>query len=98
MVLAYKLMADFYRRKGFAVKARAYEMKADNYLTNLCKLIISSPSPAGLGEGCLPYATQNSVDTGHGWATPGGSNTGSVAGTAYTLFAYYGYNPLELPH
>jgi len=27
--------------------------------------------------------------------TPQGKSTGSVAGTAYTLFAYYGFNPLE---
>ena len=97
MILAYKLMAKFYYDKDMLIKARFYEMKADDYLSQLCKMIISSPSPAGLGEGCLPYATQDSVDTGHGWSTPRGKRTGSVAATAYTLFAYYGHNPLEIP-
>ena len=59
-------------------------------------MLISSSSASGQGEGCLPYATQDNVDTGHGWMTPQGSHTGSVSGTAYTLFAYYGFNPLEL--
>jgi hypothetical protein len=59
-------------------------------------MIISSPSPSGQGRGCLPYASSDFVDTGHGWMTPKGSSTGSVSGTAYTLFAYYGWNPLQL--
>jgi hypothetical protein len=71
-------------------------LKADTYLAELSNMIISSPSPSGQGESCLPYATQDYVDTGHGWMTPKGSSTGSVAGTAYALFAYYNYNPLEL--
>jgi hypothetical protein len=66
------------------------------YLSELGNMIISSPSASGQGQGCLPYATQDQVDTGHGWLTPKGSHTGSVSGTAYTLFAYYGFNPLEL--
>lgn len=98
MVLAYKLMAKFYSKKELPVKARYYELKADGFLTHLCKFIISSPSPVGLGEGCLPYASQDFVDTGHGWSTPKGKSTGSVAATAYALFAYYGRNPLELPN
>lgn len=97
MILAYKLMARYYNKKDMLVKAHHYEMKADKYLSQLCRLIISSPSPVGLGEGCLPYASQDFVDTGHGWTTPKGKCTGSVAATAYTLFAYYGRNPLELP-
>ena len=97
MVLAYKLMARFYYKKDMSVKARFYELKADEYLAQLLRLTISSPSPSGLGEGCLPYATQDFVDTGHGWTTPKGKSTGSVAATVYTLFAYYGHNPLELP-
>jgi len=59
-------------------------------------MIISSPSPSGQGESCLPYATGDFVDTGHGWFTPKGNSTGSLAGTAYTFFAYSNYNPLEL--
>ena len=96
MVLAYKIMAEFYHKKDMLAKARHYEQKADDYFMQICKLIISSPSPSGQGEGCLPYATQECVDTGHGWRTPKGGCTGSVAGTAYTIFAYYGYNPLQL--
>jgi hypothetical protein len=56
---------------------------------------MSSPSPSGQGENCLPYASQDFVDTGHGWYTPKGKDTGSVSGTTYTIFAYYNYNPLE---
>ncbi|MDP2043912.1 MAG: hypothetical protein Q8K15_01935, partial [Candidatus Omnitrophota bacterium] len=85
-----------YFKKGDLLKARDYEKKAAMYLGELGKMIISSSSPSGQGEGCLPYATQDYVDTGHGWMTPKGSSTGSVSGTAYTLFAYYGFNPLEL--
>jgi hypothetical protein len=96
MALAFKIMADFYHKKGMITKGRAYEMKADEYLAELGNMIISSPSPSGQGQSCLPYATQDFVDTGHGWMTPKGQSTGSVAGTTYALFAYYNYNPLEL--
>lgn len=96
MVMAFKMMADFYYKKGMTAKARSYALKAEEYLNELGNMLISSPSPSGQGEGCLPYATQDYVDTGHGWMTPKGKSTGSVAGTAYTLFAYYNYNPLEI--
>lgn len=96
MVMAYKIMADFYYKKGMTAKASTYALKADEYLSGLANMIISSPSPSGQGESCLAYATQDFVDTGHGWFTPKGKSTGSVAGTAYTLFAYYNYNPLGL--
>jgi hypothetical protein len=96
MIIAYKIMADFYEKKGILAKARIYALKADEYLSNLSNMIISSPSPSGQGESCIPYATEDSVDTGHGWITPKGKSTGSVAATAYTLFAYYNYNPLKL--
>lgn len=96
MVLAYKIMSEFYYKKEMIAKARAYAFKADDYLSSLSNMIISSPSASGQGESCLPYATQDFVDTGHGWMTPKGANTGSVSGTAYTIFAYYGFNPLEL--
>jgi hypothetical protein len=96
MIMAFKIMADFYSKKGLASRAGDYAAKADEYLSELSNMIISSPSPSGQGESCLAYATQEYVDTGHGWLTPKGKSTGSVAGTAYTLFAYYGYNPLEL--
>jgi hypothetical protein len=95
MILSYKIMAKFYLNKQLPLKAKFYEEKAEDYLNNLFKLIISSPSPIGLGESCLPYATEDFVDTGHGWSTPKGKSTGSVSSTVYALFAYYGFNPLE---
>lgn len=48
-------------------------------------MVISSPSPSGQGQGCLPYASSDFVDTGHGWMTPKGKNTGSVSATIYTI-------------
>jgi len=96
MVVSMKIMAKYYYDKEMPAKAHAYEVKADAYLAELANMIVSSPSPSGQGESCLPYATQDNVDTGHGWFTPKGSRTGSVAGTVYTIFAYYGYNPLQL--
>lgn len=96
MVLSFRIMADFYYKKNMAARARSYDLKADEYLAELGNMVISSPSPSGQGASCLPYATQDNVDTGHGWFTPKGARTGSVAGTVYTLFAYYRYNPLEL--
>ena len=96
MVLAFKIMANYYTRKNMADKANYYAGKAEDYLTELSKMLIASSSPSGQGGLCLPYATEDYVDTGHGWVTPKGVQTGSVSGTAYTIFAYYGYNPLEL--
>lgn len=96
MALSFKIMAEYYYKKGMAEKARSYEFKADEYLTSLGNMVISSASPSGQGESCLPYATEDFVDTGHGWMTPKGKSTGSVSGTAYTIFAYYKFNPLEL--
>lgn len=89
-------MEDFYSKSPNLTKAVIYGKKAQMYLSELGNMIISSSSPSGQGQGCLPYATQEHVDTGHGWMTPKGSHTGSVSGTAYTLFAYYGFNPLEI--
>jgi len=96
MVLAFKIMGDFYYNKNMIAKARSYKSKAEEYLVELGKMIISSLSASGQGESCLPYATQDFVDTGHGWMAPKGKSTGSLAGTTYTIFAYYNYNPLEL--
>lgn len=96
MTLSFKIMADYYNKKNMPAKAKVYETKANEYLEQLWNMIISSPSPSGQGEGCLPYATADSVDTGHGWFTPKGKYTGSVSGTSYTLFAYNNFNPLQL--
>ena len=96
MIMAFKIMSEYYHKKGLDNKAESYEEKAEDYMSELCKMIISSPSPSGQGAGCLPYASVDFVDTGHGWMTPKGKATGSVSGTTYALFAYYNYNPLEL--
>ena len=96
MILSFKIMARYYREKDERETAQIYQNKARDYLWQLSRMIISSPSPSGQGRGCLPYASADFVDTGHGWMTPKGSSTGSVSGTAYTLFAYYGWNPLQL--
>jgi hypothetical protein len=94
MIISLRMMAEYYHKKNMPSKAVSYEQRADEYLSDLCNLIISSPSPTGQGEGCLPYASVDFVDTGHGWKTPKGKSTGSVSGTAYTIFAYYNMNPL----
>jgi hypothetical protein len=94
--MAFRIMAGYYERLGSKVKALKYARLAKEYLDELGKMIISSPSPSGQGAGCLPYATQDDADTGHGWRTPKGKSTGSIAGTAYAILAYYDYNPLAL--
>lgn len=96
MVVTLKIMADYHREMNDFVKANYYKRKSDFYLSELEKMIITSPSKIGQGEGCLPYATQDKVNTGHGWKVARGSRTGSTAGTAYTIFAKYNYNPLML--
>jgi len=95
MITAFNIMENFYLHLGDKEKARGYAKKAKFYLNELDKMVISSPSLSGQGAGCLPYASQPSADTGHGWRTPLGIHTGSVAGTAYTIFAKKDYNPLN---
>ena len=97
MVVSYQVLARHYKEAGDLKKSDRYSEKANFYLNELQKLMIASPSRTGQGRGCLPYASADNVDTGHGWRTPNGSRTGSVAGTAYGLFAGKGYNPFELP-
>lgn len=96
MIVTMRIMADYHRRGNNFQKAGYYTKKADFYLSELQKMLITSPSKIGQGEGCLPYATQDDVDTGHGWRVANGSRTGSTAGTAYTIFAKRNYNPLML--
>jgi len=96
MVLTYRIMSDFYKKLGVLETAQKYSDKARMFLSELDKLIICSPSAVGQGEGCLPYASQEYVDTGHGWMTPKGKQTGSLSSTAYAFFAYIGFNPLSL--
>ncbi|MCF7888348.1 MAG: PilZ domain-containing protein [Candidatus Omnitrophica bacterium] len=94
MILAYEVMADYFKQKN-PKKYREYLEKAYYYSNQLQKMIITSPSRAGRVEPCLPYASSPYVDTGHGWRTPRGKRTGSLASTAYFLIAYDGYNPLR---
>ncbi len=94
MVLAFEIMAEYYRETD-EVKYRDYMNRASFYLGELKKMIINSPSPVGKADPTLPYASAANVDTGHGWRTPYGNNTGSLAATAYFLIAYKGFNPLQ---
>jgi hypothetical protein len=96
MILSFNIMVEYYLGLGQLDKAKYYQSQALKYLTELNKMIISSLSPLGQGNWCLPYASEENVDTGHGWRTPYGSKTGSVAATAYTIFAISKFNPLQL--
>ena len=96
MIVSFKIMADYYKKNGDFNKSSYYNKKADFYLSEIEKMVISSPSKVGQGQGCLPYATQEDADTGHGWRVAHGTRTGSTAGTAYAIFAKYNYNPLVL--
>ena len=95
MAVTYQVMANYYRSAGDTAKAAEYLQKSNFTLSELQKMLITSPSRTGQGRGCLPYASADNVDTGHGWRTPKGARTGSVAGTAYGIFAWKGYNPFE---
>ena len=96
MALSYKLLSRYYGFSGNREKEKLYQDKAQENLEELTKMLIASASRTGQGQGCLPYASSDFVDTGHGWMTPKGKNTGSLSATIYALFAYYGFNPLEL--
>jgi hypothetical protein len=94
MILAFEVMADYYRDKDVD-KHNEYLEKSHFYFQELQKMLITSPSRVGREEPCLPYASLPCVDTGHGWRTPKGRKTGSLSSTAYFLIAYMGYNPLK---
>ena len=96
MVVSYQILSRYFSQKGRLNQSHYYAEKARSYLGELNKLIIASPSVKGQGEGCLPYATLENVDTGHGWSTPSGAKTCSVAGTAYMIMAIKQFNPLVL--
>jgi len=96
MVLSFNIMSDYYKAQGDANKSMGYHNEALKYLGELNKMIISSSSAFGQGEWCLPYSSHENADTGHGWRTPQGKKTGSVAATAYTIFALSDFNPLRL--
>ncbi len=94
MIVSYQMLSKYFHKKNNMIKEIFYRERANHYLTELNKLIIASPSARGQGEGCLPYATLEQADTGHGWYTPMGGNTCSIAGTAYTIMAMKDFNPL----
>jgi hypothetical protein len=96
MILALKIMADYHAQRDAPTQADFYRGLANEYTSELSKMIITSPSPVGQGDFCLPYASHEFADTGHGWRTPKGSRTGSVAATAYAILAIDGFNPLKL--
>ena len=96
MIVAFKIMADYYRQNSEFNKVEYYNKKADFYLSEMEKMVIVSPSRIGQGQGCVTYASQEDADTGHGWRVARGTRTGSTAGTAYIIFAKYNYNPLAL--
>ncbi len=96
MIVTYRVLAEYFRGLGETDKADGYQDKAIFYMNELQKLIITSPSRTGQGRGCLPYASMDNADTGHGWRTPKGSRTGSVAGTSYGVFAWMSFNPFQL--
>jgi len=95
MLLALKIMGDYYAGAGDIDKGRYYRRLADSYVSSLSQMIITSPSPVGQGDFCLPYASQEFADTGHGWRTPKGNRTGSVAATAYAILMLKDINPLQ---
>ncbi len=96
MIVAYRVLSEHFKSLGNEDKSLLYSDKANFYLSELQKMIITSPSKMGQGRGCLPYASHDNVDTGHGWRSPKGRSTGSVAGTAYAIFAWSDYNPFDL--
>lgn len=96
MIVSYQMLGKYLEKRN-AIKSGYYKQLANKYLDELSKLIIASPSPKGQGEGCLPYATMENADTGHGWLTPNGASTCSIAGTAYMIMAIKEFNPLMFP-
>ncbi len=96
MIVAYRVLSKYFESLKDENKAALYSDKAKFYLNELQKMIITSPSKTGQGRGCLPYASVDDADTGHGWRSPKGRRTGSVAGTAYGIFAWSDANPFDL--
>ena len=96
MIVAYRILSKYFETLMNENKAALYSDKAKFYLNELQKMIITSPSKTGQGRGCLPYASVDDADTGHGWRSPKGRRTGSVSGTAYGIFAWSDHNPFDL--
>lgn len=96
MIVSFGIMADYHARHNNTEKERYYRQLSGDYIFELSKMVMTSLSPVGQGEFCLPYASHEFADTGHGWRTPKGNRTGSVAGTAYYFLAIEDFNPLRL--
>jgi hypothetical protein len=94
-VLSYCQLSDYFLEQKDTLRSAYYQEKARTYLKELNKLIISSQSKMGHGEGCLPYSSSDNADTGHGWILPESASTCSIAATAYTIMAIKEYNPLK---
>ncbi len=92
MVVALRSISNFYKQQADKSKAAKYKRKADYYLGELEKLmLVRSSFGRGKGRGGLPYASNSSVDTGHGWYTPDKGSI-SAAGTNFAIFAKEEYN------
>lgn len=101
MIVALKILSEFYQKLDNEEKAEIYSQKANFYWEELGKLAIVKSGARGRKGGGFPYATKGMpyaskgwVDTGHGWMTVKDKDTLSIAGTAYGIFAQRGYNPL----
>jgi len=95
MIMAFRIMAAYHEAGGDIPTARYYAGLARVRMTDLTKMVVTSPSPVGQGDFCLPYASHELADTGHGWHTPRGHATGSVAATAYAVLTMEDVNPLS---
>lgn len=92
MVVAFRQISNFYKQKSDLDKADKYDRRADFYLGELEKLmLVRLAFGSSKGRGGLPYASNSSVDTGHGWYTPD-SGSISAAGTNFAIFAKEEYN------
>jgi len=96
MILAFQIMAAYHEEGGEPSVVRFYRGLARDEISELTKMVVTSPSAVGQGDFCLPYASHELADTGHGWHTPRGHATGSVAATAYAILAVDDFNPLSL--
>jgi len=98
-IVAYKIMGDYFTKQDNSQKAEYYFNRADYFQSELEKVAIAKGgiiTKKGIGLPLLimglPYASEEQVDTGHGWATPGGRETTSICSTIYIIFAHEGYN------
>ena len=98
-VVAYKIMGEYFTAQNDIKKAEYYYNKAEYFQSELEKVAIAKGgiiTRKGIGLPLLimglPYASDERVDTGHGWTTPGGRETTSICSTIYVMFAYEGYN------